>query len=102
MHQLYPVHWVNPGFESREKLLISGVGNHCHCLYQTVKAASGLACMNVGLLLGVLVRYHSWLWHFLTFETKFFFFFPLKILMMKATLKVTMVSFSFRVHSIQR
>jgi len=29
---------------------------------------------SVGLLLGVLVRYRSWLWDFLTFGTKFFFF----------------------------
>jgi len=54
----------------------------------------------VGLLLGVLVRYRSWLWRFLTFGTNFFFFSPLKVLMVKATLNLTMVSFSFRVHFI--
>lgn len=35
MHQWCPLYWMNLWFESRQKLIISGVGNQCS--YQTVK-----------------------------------------------------------------
>lgn len=55
----------------------------------------------MGLLIWVHVRYRSWLQDFLILGPNlYFYFFPLKVLMMKATLKVTALPFSFHMHYI--
>lgn len=37
IHQWHPLFWMSLWFGNRQKLIISGVGNDCYSLYQTVQ-----------------------------------------------------------------
>lgn len=45
IHQWYPLYWMSLWFGNRQKLIISGVGNNCYCLY--LCKLFGLVCKNL-------------------------------------------------------